>query len=208
MHVNNYIFNFCGQIARITLLLYGIVHMYQLIGDFINVDCKNLQLHEDGGGLDKCTEETPMFGFTDEVHLAKVVRCYDGDTIFVCFRYGDRYHQFKVRLFGFDSFELHPSLKIPKKVRSYIVKRAEKATQRLEELILGKNVYLFCKDYDMYGRILGIIKLNPEDEKTINDIMLEENHGYIYSGGTKDVGKINNLPKYVQNYFDKQRTIK
>jgi endonuclease YncB( thermonuclease family) len=52
----------------------------------------------------------------------------------------------------------------------------------LEELILNKNVYLLCKDFDKYGRILGVVKYNLSDKKTINDIMLEEGHGDPYFG--------------------------
>ena len=39
--------------------------------------------------------------------------------------------------------------------------------------------------FDKYGRLLGTVKLNHSDKKTVNDIMVEEGHGYPYYGGTK-----------------------
>lgn len=135
--------------------------------------------------LNKCTIDTPLFGFKDEVHKAKVVKCYDGDTIYCCFKHNGCYSKFKVRMYGFDSPEMKPSRQIPNRIRNKIKKRAKAAKKRLEELILDKIVYLHCIDFGKYGRILGVVKLNSDDEKSINDIMIEEGHGYVYKGGTK-----------------------
>jgi hypothetical protein len=42
-----------------------------------------------------------------------------------------------------------------------------------------------CGDFDKYGRLL--VKVwNMVDEKSINDIMVEENHGRPYFGKTKE----------------------
>jgi len=172
------------------------------------IDCNNIdfnKIDETDEELQKCSVDTPMFDFSNEVHLCVCVRVYDGDTVFVCFKHDGKYYQHRIRLYGLDSFELHPMRKIPKRVRNYIVKRAEKSKKRVEELILNKKIYLFCKEQDMYGRILGIIKMDINDEKSLNDMLVEEGHAYRYDGGTKDITQVEGIPKYVKNYFDKQK---
>lgn len=130
-------------------------------------------------------KETPFFTFKGDVHLAKVVKCYDGDTIHCIFNHNNNYYKFRVRMSNYDSPEMKPSKKIPNKEREDIKKRAIQARDRLKELILNKIIVLYCDGEDKYGRLLGTIKLSVDDEKSINDIMVDENHGYIYNGGTK-----------------------
>ena len=38
-------------------------------------------------------------------------------------------------------------------------------------------------DFDKYGRLL--VKLYKNNNSLINDIMINEGHGYVYHGGTK-----------------------
>jgi endonuclease YncB( thermonuclease family) len=126
---------------------------------------------------------TPFFNFCGEVHLAKVVKCYDGDTIHCIFKISEIYRQFKIRMYEYDAPEMKPSKLLNN--RDQIKNDAIMAKMKLEELILNKYVYLFCKGLDKYGRILGIIKINKDDVKSVNDIMLEGGFGYEYYGGTK-----------------------
>ena len=135
--------------------------------------------------LNNCTDECNLFTFNGEIHLAKVVKCYDGDTFYCIFMHDGRLQKFHIRMYGYDSCEMKPSLSIPSKERIELKRKAQLAKKRIEQLILNKNVYLFCLGFDKYGRILGNVKLNKDDEKTINDTMLEEGHGSAYFGGTK-----------------------
>ena len=135
--------------------------------------------------LNEC-KNCAIFTFDGEIHLVKVIKCYDGDTIHCIFKCNNKYSIFNVRMYGYDSAEMKPSKSIPEPQRSEIKRNAVKAKEKLEELILNKNVYLFCKGFDKYGRILGIIKTNIDDNKSINDIVIEEGYGYVYYGGTKD----------------------
>lgn len=135
--------------------------------------------------LDKYDLNTSEFSFENEIHLAKVVSCYDGDTMHCIFKHDGKYQKFDIRMFGYDSPEMKPSKKLSN--RDQIKEKGELAKQRLEELILNKYVYLYCGKFDKYGRILGVVKLSLDSEKTINDIMVEEGHGYTYFGGTKEV---------------------
>lgn len=127
-----------------------------------------------------------LFTMDGEVHLAKIVKCYDGDTIHCIFKHNNKYTLFHARLYGYDSPEMKPSKTISEEKRKIIKEKAIKSKERLEELILNKNVYLFCMIFDKYGRLLVKIKNKLTDDKFINDIMIEEGHGYAYYGGTKE----------------------
>lgn len=127
--------------------------------------------------LEKCTlEELHKFTIKDEVHLAKVLACYDGDTLTCAFKYSSKYHLFKVRLLLYDSEEIRQSTKLTEEERQKRKALALSAKARLEELVLNKNVILECYGFDAFGRILGIVKLDGL-EKSINQIMLDEGHG-------------------------------
>ncbi len=127
-----------------------------------------------------------LFTFDGQVHLAYVYKCYDGDTIYCNFKHDGQYYSFHVRMEGYDSCEMKPSKSIPETERNEIIRKAKEAKTRLEELVLGKCVYLFCGKFDKYGRILGKIKVNLNDTEYVNDVMKKEGYGYEYYGGTKN----------------------
>lgn len=135
--------------------------------------------------LDSCGS-CQLFSMNNEVHLTKVVKCYDGDTIHCIFKHNGKYTTFHVRMYGYDSPEMKPSILITEEKRKQIKENAFLAKKRLEELILNKNVYLFCMEFDKYDRLLGKIKSNLNDKQYINDLMIKEGHGYAYYGGTKE----------------------
>jgi endonuclease YncB( thermonuclease family) len=143
----------------------------------------NPKIHENDEELNNNTL-CDFFTFNN-VHLTKVIKCYDGDTIHCIFKHDGKYQKFKVRLLGYDSCEMKQSKKLESHIRDALKLKAKLAKEKLEELLLNKNVYLFCQGQDKYGRILGIIKLNLDCEKSINDIMIEEGFGYKYEGKTK-----------------------
>ena len=128
-----------------------------------------------------------FFSFDGQTHFARVVKCYDGDTIHCVFKYADQYYKFRIRLNGYDSSELKPSKSLGETKCNEIKTNATNAKKRLEELILNRNVWLQCGPFDKYGRILGTIKMNLNDVESINDLMIREGHGYVYNGGTKKV---------------------
>ena len=145
-----------------------------IISDVIELDSE----------LEKCNKfNTSKYNNIKELHKAKVIKCYDGDTIHAIFKCNQTYSIYVIRLFGIDSWEIEPSKN--SKNREEEIKKAKLAKQRLESLILDKIVYISCHGTEKYGRILGTIKINLEDEKTINTIMLEEGHAYVYFGDKK-----------------------
>lgn len=146
------------------------------------------EFKEDRNELLKCSKKTSYFTFENQVHLAKVVYCYDGDTCHCVFKHDGSYYRFKIRMDGYDTPERRPSKKnFPKeKDRKIIKEKAMKAKERLEELILDKIVVLECKGEDKYGRLLGVIRFCLNDDVSVNDMMVNEGYGYLYDGGTKD----------------------
>lgn len=145
----------------------------------------SISIQETRDELLQCENNRPYFDFADQIHLCKVVKCYDGDTIHCIFKHDGDYYKFKIRMYAYDTAEMRPSRSIPQNIREKEISKAKEAKKRLEELILNKIVYLYCKGYDKYGRILGVIKIDENDEKSVNDIMVEEEHGVPYYGGTK-----------------------
>lgn len=142
--------------------------------------------------LNNCSTNTPLFdtSFDNTIHLSKIVYCYDGDTVHCVFKHDDRYQKFIIRMYGYDSAEMKQSRALDENIRKKEKEKAISAKKRLDELILNKIVYIFCKKMDKYGRLLAEIKLKLNDKKSINDIMIEEGHGYKYYGGTKKNVKI------------------
>lgn len=128
---------------------------------------------------------TEFFSLKGETHLSKIIKCYDGDTLHCIFKHNGKYQKFKVRMFGYDSAEMRPSKSIPEKIRKIEINKAILAKEKLSDLILDKLVFLECIGFDKYGRLLANVKLNIDDEITINDLMINEGYGVPYFGGTK-----------------------
>ncbi len=90
-------------------------------------------------------------------------------------------YEIKLRLFGIDTPELKPSKTLPN--REEHIKKAIKAKEFLENLILNKVVRIEFLSNDKYGRPLGIIYIK---DININELMIEEGFAKEYDGGTKD----------------------
>lgn len=141
--------------------------------------------------------------------LCKVVDIYDGDTFRVVFfiKNDDKYPvKMKVRALGYDCAELHPIKTHP--TRNEEIRKAKIAKNRLFQLITGfemniydienpvnitkilneskKLLYIEFSDFDKYGRVLGTLYLDENKEKSINQILIDENHGVSYYGGSKN----------------------
>ena len=111
---------------------------------------------------------------------AKVVDVYDGDTITVSIINNFTIQKHKLRMLGYDSPEMKPRLNIPNRAEE--IEKAKQAKNFLSNLILHKVVLADINGFDKYGRLLGTIF---HDTKNINQVMLDNGHGYVYNGGTK-----------------------
>jgi len=126
--------------------------------------------------LNNCTyKNTPVFSFDNIKTKAKVVKVYDGDTIWVAFNYRGKYIRVKIRLDGIDTPELRSSNKIEKE-------KAIKARDYLKRIIDNRIITLHCGKFDKYGRLLGKIYYNNIN---INDKMISTKHAVAYDGGKK-----------------------
>lgn len=136
----------------------------------------------------------PIFSLKGYITIAKLLSNYDGDTGDILFLYNDKPMRMKARFMGYDTNEIKPLLNDPRREEKKL--KAKLAKQRLWELCRGtdKNekrlIKIKCDDFDKYGRLLIVAyDENFEGElvfdKSINNKMIEEGHGYHYEGGTK-----------------------
>ena len=92
-------------------------------------------------------------------------------------------------MYGYDSPEMKPPRNKPG--RNLEIEKAKKAKKFLNEITKNKNLKIEFLDFDKYGRALGnlyiIQKINCVKSKDVlvNKIMIDNNHGYPYFGGTK-----------------------
>lgn len=133
--------------------------------------------------LSNCDNNTPMFSLEGEMKLCKVVDIYDGDTCKVVFKLKDKLYRWNVRMNGYDSPEMRVSKSNPR--RDVIKQKAILARDYLSSLVKNQLVYIKCGEFDKYGRLLGTLYINKNDNVSVNDMMVENGHGYSYFGGTK-----------------------
>ena len=133
-----------------------------------------------------CDKKTPKFSLEGQTKICKVVDIYDGDTCRVVFNHNGHINKWNIRMNGYDSPEMRPSKKLEN--RDEIKKKALESKNYLKSLVCNSNeklVYLKCGGFDKYGRLLGELYVNLEDEKSVNQQMIDNGHGYEYHGGTK-----------------------
>lgn len=126
-----------------------------------------------------------MYTWENMANIAKVVDVYDGDTCDVLVVIRGEVERHRVRMMGYDSPEMKPALSDPQRDMKKLTAKAAKS--RLIELVLNKIVYFVCHGDDKYGRKLLTMFFDAARQKSINQQMIDEGHGYPYSGGTKQV---------------------
>lgn len=119
--------------------------------------------------------DTPMFHISG-VYEAKVVRCYDGDTLFCVMMYNNVLSQFCVRLLGYNSCEMKPKkgTYVDEADKQAIKRKALEAKIQLEKLTINKVVTLTVEKFDDFGRLLAYVKVNGLD---VNEFMLKNGFG-------------------------------
>jgi len=140
-------------------------------------------------------DDIKVFNLKGIKTYGKIIKNYDGDTAECVLINNDILYRFKVRMYGYDSPEIKPSLNIEN--REEIVKKAKEAKNRLWQLTTKTDEYknhknlikIECGDFDKYGRLL-ITAYEEENEdydfeKSINKKMIDEGYGYSYFGGKK-----------------------
>ncbi len=136
--------------------------------------------------LKSSTKKTQKFTLEGCIKLCKVVDVYDGDTCRVVFNHNGQINKWNIRMTGYDSPEMRPSKSLPN--RDEIKAKAKEAKVYLKSLICNSDeqlVYLKCGEFDKYGRLLGEIYVNQNDQESVNQLMIKDGYAYEYHGGTK-----------------------
>ena len=113
-------------------------------------------------------------------YQANLIKIVDGDTLDADIDLGfSVWVRKRVRLVNIDTWESRTRDKEEKK-------RGLAAKARLKELIKeNKNQFiLISHGLSKFGRVLGEILL--DDDRNVNDILIEEGHAYEYHGGNKE----------------------
>jgi endonuclease YncB( thermonuclease family) len=112
----------------------------------------------------------------------KVVRVYDGDTIYIASDeikcpVPNKTFIFTIRIKHIDTPEIRTKNLEEKEL-------GKKAKQKMEELVLNKFVVLEEIQHEKkWGRILAVVKVNGV---SVSDVMLETGHAKPYEGGHKE----------------------
>lgn len=131
-------------------------------------------------------KEINYFNFDGKTFIAKPCHVYDGDTFSVIFDYKGELIKYRCRCYGYDTPEMRPSRKNPNRDKEKeLALLAKKRMIELLEAHPSKLIKIECLKFDKYGRIL-IKAFNNVNEKSINEIMVDEGHGRWYDGGTKN----------------------
>lgn len=128
------------------------------------------------------------FTYARRHFLAKIVECYDGDTVRAAFVPPESYPvvvQYKIRMLGYDSCEMKPLRSAPE--RELEKKMAANARDALIGKIGNDLVVLECGEFDKNGRILAT--LYNRSGENINSWMVESGYGWPYDGKTKSVAR-------------------
>jgi len=125
--------------------------------------------------VDAGTKRKDLKKFVPNIKYARVISCYDGDTITIGVKNYSGQYKFPLRLHGIDTPEIRGGGDI-EKAAAIIVKN------KLTEKILDKIIEIRDLGYDKYGRLLGHIYFKGEH---INKWLIDDKYAVEYHGGTK-----------------------
>jgi endonuclease YncB( thermonuclease family) len=135
---------------------------------------------------------TPSFSLQNLECYCRVVKIHDGDTFTIILPVFNSFYRFSVRLVDIDTCEIksnNPTCKmIATNARKRLFELVTKQTSDLNDSFLSDNVnlvYIKCKDFDKYGRLLGDVYKTDEDDKSFSEILMEEKLAYFYDGKKK-----------------------
>ena len=117
-------------------------------------------------------------------YKCKLVRVIDGDTADVMIDLGfDTWIKSRLRFKGVDTWEKRTRDK-EEKIKGIA---ASAFTQKYLEMNEG-NFVIQSFGRGKYGRVLAEIFIDGE-EKSLNELLIENGHAYIYEGGKKQIFK-------------------
>ena len=139
-------------------------------------------------------ETTPTYSLEGTKTNCKILKVYDGDTLWLAIYKHDKIYKYKCRMMNYDSPEMKPPLK--QVGRDLEIKAAKASKEYLETLLKDRYVTAEFFGYCKYGRPLVNLyiyntskslcgKDNYTNPQCVNDIMISSKHGYPYTGGKK-----------------------
>ena len=138
--------------------------------------------------LTQCTfDNTPTFSLEGLSGLCKVLKVYDGDTLWIAFAYKNLgIYKIKCRMYGYDSPEMRSTSENEKRAARDAKKFLEEITDPTDQTT---SLSFEFQGYDKYGRVLIRMFRELADNKRecINDIMIQKGYGQVYFGGKKPV---------------------
>ena len=127
---------------------------------------------------DEFEEEYPFCDPKDYVSLAKVVSCYDGDTIVIKMKYGESKFSWNCRLYQIDAYEIKAKRK--NKSSEEIQEQEEmklkglSARKYIRDRIDKKIVKVKCFGLDKYRRLLILVFDKDQEELTFENSINKE----------------------------------
>ena len=119
------------------------------------------------------------FSFNGISTYARICKVYDGDTVTIIFQYKGEMIKYSCRIYGIDTPEIRTK-DLDEKKRGY------EARDFLKSYIDDQIVKIDLFKFDKYGRLLGTIYANVGGTyKDVARLMIDNNHGKPYFGGTK-----------------------
>jgi endonuclease YncB( thermonuclease family) len=146
--------------------------------------CFTCCVSEDADTLQEYNADNTVWLSLDGQKLrCKVVDVYDADTVTLIVPFAGLYFKKKCRLTGIDAAEKRTKNLEEKKV-------ALKGQQYVSDLILNKEVWVDCGDWDKYGRLLGTIYTKKSQmragwDRSLNRAIVAEGFAYLYDGKKK-----------------------
>ena len=113
------------------------------------------------------------------IYSAKLVRVVDGDTADAMIDLGFNTHiKRRVRMYGINAPESRTRDLEEKK-------KGLAAKERLKEILASDNIIMKSHGKGKYGRILGEMYVEKDQEISVNDILVREGHAKKYFGGKR-----------------------
>lgn len=160
------------------------------------------------------------FSLGTERQPAKLLDCFDADTIKIAVMVGDRPCKFTFRLSnivtcernakGADRNRVGLERTVAYRARArvlYLVTKLDKfkdgtktySNQDVRDACSAcKNlITVKCNGFDKYGRVLGTVYI--DDDTSLNELLLNEGFAKQYSGGRREVWTIDTLEAILEN---------
>lgn len=141
---------------------------------------------------------TKSFSLHGQETFCRLVDIIDGDSLVVILPVFDNYYKYHIRINGIDTCEMKSknpenktlALQARCELLNIITKNNHDFNISKDEMkrILNSDVYILyleCREFDKYGRLLANIYLDDSKQISLSKHLINKNLAYIYTGDTK-----------------------